>query len=334
MWRRKMAWLMDKTGIQSLICATAPWSGVLCLNYHRIGDGRLSVFDRGLWSADETGFEQHVRFLKSNFDVVVPSDLTEIRRRATGRYVLLTFDDGYRDNYEVAFPILKRNGIRAAFFVATGFLDSPRLPWWDEIAWMVRSSTERSIVSSRWLSAPVLFDEPERERAVRVFLRAYKAMPGDSNEAFLDHLAEATGSGRYDSPEGKAVWMTWPMLREMRAAGMVIGGHTVSHPVLARLTLERQWEEISRCGQRLVEEIGEPMRSFSYPVGGLQSFNDDTRTCLHRAGVEHAFSYYGGYRAPGDWDKYDVRRIAIESDMTPEWVRAVITLPSVFGRAQ
>ncbi len=59
-----------------------------------------------------------------------------------GRYGMITFDDGYRDNHATALPILKREGVTATFFVATGFIDAPRLPWWDEIAWMVRTSRQ------------------------------------------------------------------------------------------------------------------------------------------------------------------------------------------------
>jgi peptidoglycan/xylan/chitin deacetylase (PgdA/CDA1 family) len=129
------------------------------------------------------------------------------------------------------------------------------------------------------------------------------------------------------------MWMTWDMVREMRAAGMVIGGHTVHHPVLAQLSPERQWQAISGCARRFGEELGEPMSYFSYPVGQRDSFNDDTRACLRKAGIRYAFSYYGGFRTFGSWDDLDVRRIAVESYMGPDWVRAIVTLPGAFGRA-
>jgi len=312
----------------------APWSGVLCLNYHRIGSGAESVFDRGLWSADEESFDAQVRFLCSHFDVVAPPDLDGILKRRRGRHVLITFDDGYRDNYTAAFPILKSHGAVATFFVATGFIDDPALPWWDEIAWMVRTSTKGGLPASRWLAGPVPFDDPDREAAVRTCLRAFKSMPAADHAEYLEHLAGATGSGRCPDGPGATLWMTWEMLREMRSAGMTIGGHTVNHPVLARLPQPAQRDEIVACGRRLAEELGEPMRYFSYPVGGLDAFDAGTRACLRDTGVHYAFSYYGGYRTFDDWDDMDVRRIAIESELKRRALRAIATLPWLFGRSR
>ncbi|MCX6550825.1 MAG: polysaccharide deacetylase family protein [Acidobacteria bacterium] len=266
--------------------------------------------------------------------MVTPLDLPEILRRRKGRFVLITFDDGYLDNYQTAFPILKRHRVPATFFVATGFVDNPRLSWWDEVAWMARTSPKSGIEAGRWLSGPVLFDDPDRESAVGVLLQAYKAMPSDSTDEFLGYLADATGSGRFDEGVNGHWWMTWDMLREMRAAGMVIGGHTVNHPVLAQLPVERQCAEIEGCGRRLAEELGEPMRHFSYPVGERYSFTSATRACLQKAGVRYAFSYYGGTRRYRRWDDLDIRRIAVESYMDPDWLRAAVKLPGIFGKAR
>jgi peptidoglycan/xylan/chitin deacetylase (PgdA/CDA1 family) len=127
--------------------------------------------------------------------------------------------------------------------------------------------------------------------------------------------------------------MTWDMVREMRAGGMGFGGHTVTHPILARCPPDRQCAEIAGCGRRLAEELGEPMRTFSYPVGNRRAFDDATRAGLRAAGVEYAFSYYGGYRRFADTDNYDIRRLAVDTDLTRDQFRAMVTLPQVFGRA-
>jgi len=137
----------------------------------------------------------------------------------------------------------------------------------DEIAWMVRTSPQGGLPASRWLAGPVPFDGPDREAAVRTCLRAFKSMPAADHAEYLEYLAGATSSGRCPDGPGATLWMTWEMLREMRSTGMTIGGHTVNHPVLARLPQPAQRDEIVACGRRLAEELGEPMRYFSYPVG-------------------------------------------------------------------
>jgi peptidoglycan/xylan/chitin deacetylase (PgdA/CDA1 family) len=333
MKRASAARLLSRTGLLALLGQVAWRSGVLCLNYHRVGDGGRSVFDRDLWSADAESFDAHVAFLKASYDVVSPRDLPAILSRRRGRFVLITFDDGYLDNYEAAFPVLKRHGVPATFFVTTGFVDGNGVSWWDEIAWMVRTSRKSGLEAGPWFPRPIAYDEPDRTRAIEALLRTYKAMPADSTGAYLAFLADATGSGRYEPAPGARLWMSWDMLRDMRAAGMVIGGHTVSHPVLSRLPPEGQCAKISGCGRRLAEELGERMEYFSYPDGQRDSFDGGTRTCLAEAGVRYAFSYYGGVRGFADWDDLDVRRIAVERYMDPDWVRASVTLPGVFGRA-
>jgi len=121
--------------------------------------------------------------------------------------------------------------------------------------------------------------------------------------------------------------MTWDMLREMRMSGMTIAGHTVTHPVLARASLARQREEILGCSARMAEEMGEPMKYFSYPVGGLNTFNSITQDSLREAGVLYAFSNYGGFQRFGDWNNYDVRRVAVETYLTADWFRSIVSLP-------
>ncbi len=335
MWSKKtlVAAALGKSGLRALLARLSRWSGLLCLNYHRIGDSRRSLFDRELWSATAADFEAQVRFLKQHFDVVGPDDLAHVLGKRCGRHALLTFDDGYRDNYALAFPILETHGIRAAFFVTSSFLDRSRPACWDEIAWMVRTSPRRRIPGATWLAHDLVFDEPEREQAVRTLVARYKELPLHEVEPYLDFLAEATGSGRCPPTETRETWMTWDMVRELREAGMSIGGHTVNHLVLAQLSPEQQWEEIHGCAKRLEVELGEPMTLFSYPFGSAQEFDEATRTCLRRQGVRLAFSFYGRYwnfDRPREWDCYNVPRLALDQAAGLDVFRARTTLPDLF----
>ncbi len=327
---RVVARVMALSGLGPLFRRVTMWRGLLSLAYHRVGDPSGSPMDHGLWSATAEAFDAQVRFFKKHVDVISLGDLPVVLGRRRGRYGLITFDDGYRDNYEAAFPILKAHGVPATFFLSTGFLDRPRLSWWDEIAWMARTSKCSCVEAGPWLQAPVMFDEPQRERAIRTLLWRYLKVPGEATAAYLDCLAEATGSGRYPVVEAQDTWMTWDMVREMRAAGMCFGGHTVNHPVLAQLPREQQEQEIAGCRARFEAELGEPMTCFSYPIGQPQSFNEDTRACLQTQGVRYAFSYYGGYTPPGAYDPYDLPRAQIESYFTRSMFRSVVTLPQVF----
>jgi peptidoglycan/xylan/chitin deacetylase (PgdA/CDA1 family) len=99
------------------------WSGVLILNYHRIGYAESAPFFRDAISATPHEFDAQLAFLARNADVVAGADLPEVLRAGRGRHVMITFDDGYRDNYEIALPLLKLHGLAATFFLCTGLLD-------------------------------------------------------------------------------------------------------------------------------------------------------------------------------------------------------------------
>ncbi len=329
--RELAARLLDLGPIGPLLRRLPTWRGVLVLNYHRVAASADKLLDRGVWSATPEALDRQMAFVRRHFEVVGPDDLADSRRARPGRAVMITFDDGYRDSHAVALPILRRHGLTATFFLATGFLDRPRLAWWDEIAWMVRASRRNELPAGDWLPAPLRFDEPHRELAVRTLLGLYKALPDERTEPFLNALAETTASGRGAAEAAREVWMTWDMARELRAAGMSLGGHTVSHPILARLSPQRQQAEIGGCRARFEAELGEPMTSFAYPSGKSGTFDQFTRDCLQQQGVRYAFSFAGGVCDPRRLDPFDIPRVHIGVGASLSRFQALLTLPRVFG---
>lgn len=303
--RELAASVLHASGLGSVLRKVMPWNGLLVLNYHRIGNAPGSRFSQELWSATEEDFDAQIRFFKSNFDVITQAELPRVLGRRSGRYVQITFDDGYRDNYEVAYPILKSNGVSATFFIATGLLDEPRVPWWDEIAWMVQGS---STTFGRKM---------HREKVVQTLCFLYRTLPVEKTQAFLDFVGDSMGTGRATAADAKDLWMTWDMVREMRAGGMSFGGHTVTHCELSRLSREEQEREIKSCKQRFEAELSEPMTTFSYPYGEAHAFNADTWSCLKELGVQFAYSYYGGYQEFHNWEPLNIRRFAMERHVSP-----------------
>lgn len=329
--RNLLARTLDVTGCGRMLRATQAWEGVLILNYHRIGDCRSSLLDRNLWSATVEDFEAQIRMIASNFKVIGPNEIDQVLQRRRGRHVMVTFDDGYLDNYANAFPILKAHDVPATFFITTGFLDIPKVPWWDDIAWMVRTSPLGILDVNNWTTTPIKFDEPHRENAINWLLGVYKGLSGEVTEDFLNFLGDALQTGRCPTEIARRLWMTWDNIREMRQAGMTFGGHTVTHPILANISSEEQDREVGGCRRRLIEELGEPIEAFGYPVGGRKSFNSDTREALIRNGFKWGFAYMGGYCRYGHGDQLAIPRTAIETDIDLPHFRAITTLPQVFA---
>ena len=329
--RSLLAQTLDVSGCGRALRSVHAWKGVLILNYHRIGDARHSLLDRNLWSATEEDFERQIAFIAAQFDVIGLPDFERALAEPHGRHVMVTFDDGYRDNYSLAHPILKRHGVPATFFLTTGFIDTPQVPWWDEIAWMVRASRLSALDVNRWTSSPVPFDDPDREIAIARLLSVFKGLPGEVTEDYLEFLAEALQTGRCPKQVAHELWMTWDMIREMKSNGMTFGGHTVTHPILANLSSQQQDWEVGECKRRLIEELEEPIEAFSYPVGGRSSFNAFTRAALAQHGFRWGFTYLGGYCRSGHRDPYAIHRTAIELDVDPSQFRAITTLPQLFA---
>jgi peptidoglycan/xylan/chitin deacetylase (PgdA/CDA1 family) len=243
---------------------------------------------------------------------------------------MLTFDDGYREWATDVLPVLESHGAKAAFFLATGFLDRPRAPWWYEIPWMVSRSPRDGLPTGPF-SGALHFDDPRRDAAAYRLLDVYKSLLADQTERFLDWLADATGSGRCPAEETRADWLDWDQARALADAGMEIGGHTADHPVLARLTPADQRSQIAECRLRIEAEIGRPMRLFSYPIGLADSYDAHTRAALAAEDVELAFAYDGGFARSGDpLDRLSVPRVT--GGMAPDIFAAALALPQLFAR--
>jgi peptidoglycan/xylan/chitin deacetylase (PgdA/CDA1 family) len=239
--------------------------------------------------------------------------------------------------------LLRSHGLRAVFFLASGFLDRRRIAWWDEIAWMARHATASELPANEWLDAPIALvpaaksgSSPRNgdvvDAAIAALVQTYKRLPADRADQYLDELAVRTGAGRCPEQAGRSQWMTWEMARKLRDSAMAVGGHTVTHPLLARVTEERQREEINGCAQRLAAELNQPMRWFAYPVGSRDAFTRRTVELVRDAGVELAFSFFGGYAASGSVDRLAIPRMHVGPAMTPARLRATLSLPQLFAR--
>jgi peptidoglycan/xylan/chitin deacetylase (PgdA/CDA1 family) len=312
--RERVARLLTSSGLRQLARLAAPQPGLVILNYHRIAEPSSPPLDRGLWSATPEGFAAQLALLRDHFDVISAADLPEALRSKRGRHVMITFDDGYRDNHEHAFPALRAAGLPATFFLSTGYLDRPRLSWWDEIAWMIRGGSV-----------------PDPEQAIREATDRYKQLPPESWAEFLDDLGRRTGQGRAPAAIAARTWMTWEMARELRDGGMAVGGHTVDHPVLSRLPRGSQEEEIEGCAGRLRDELGVEMSMFSYPVGLPDCFDRNTRGLLEERGVRFAFSNYGGYEPSRGVDRLDLKRTNVGWDMSMQLFESVVRWPKAFA---
>ncbi len=321
---------LDVSGVGALLRRKRPWRGVLIVNYHRIAPLEHPPINPDLWSATPAGFEAQVRFLSRHCEVIGPEEL-EPRLADRRPSVLITFDDGYRDCAQHALPVLRAHGVPATFFLTTGFIDRRATAWWDEIAWMVAHSPHRRLPADRWVGEELILEGAGHAPATRLVDR-YKSLPWELRERFVEHLAIATGSGRRPLADQDGDWLTWQDARELASAGMTIGAHTATHPILASLPASLQHEEVGSSLDRLEQELGRRPSLFSYPVGRPESFDAGSRAAVRAHGIRLAFSNYGGMARASRWDQLDVPRTNIWLGMSSRWFRALTDAPPLFAR--
>jgi peptidoglycan/xylan/chitin deacetylase (PgdA/CDA1 family) len=319
------------SGLSALLRRLPSWRGALILSYHRIGERSRSDLYRGLFSATPEGLDRHLQLLKRHFDVVAPDQLDEHLLATGGRHVIVTFDDGYRDLYELAHPVLQANNVRALMFLCTGFIDGHASAWWDEIGWMLRHTPLSQLPPGPWSRRPLPLIGANVEFAIDLLTRAYWELEPPQASEFLSLLASVTSSGR--RPTNTEDWITWDMAWKLKAAGHEIGAHTESHPVLSRLPRAQQLEEIVASRDRIEAVLGDCPRWLAYPVGAKEAFDTTTLEVAREAGVELAFSNYGGRVTKASFKALDIQRVPVESMRTFDLFSATMALPQVLAQS-
>lgn len=246
---------------KALIRALSPGGrkGLSILIYHRVLAQKDPLFPEEI---DRDDFDRQLRLLKSMFTVIPLIDA--VRRAKVGTLppnaACITFDDGYADNAEVALPVLQQHGLSATFFVATGFLDGGRM-WNDSVIELVRRHPG-PVLDAGVLGSHALGSTAQRQQAIASLIGQLKYLPLDERLVQVERLVDLGGIGLPDD-----LMMTSAQIRQLQRAGMDIGGHTVNHPILAKLGPQQARTEIAD-GKRALEAItGAPVALFAYPNG-------------------------------------------------------------------
>ena len=281
------------------------------LIYHRVLPQQDPLFPD---EVDAHRFDQQLGYLKDSFNIIPLDRAVQGLRDGTlaPRSACITFDDGYADNAEVALPILQGHGVTATFFVATGFLDGGRM-WNDTVIELVRRAP--AVLDARGLELGIhaLGSIAERRAAIGALLNALKYLPLEARQARVDALAALVGVPLPDD-----LMMRSEQVRQLHHAGMTIGGHTIHHPIIARMDREAAYAEIAGGKAALETMIGAPVTLFAYPNGRPgQDYQADHVTLAKRAGFEAAVcTSWGAAACGGDlfqlprftpWDRSQLR---------------------------
>lgn len=279
-------------------------AGLPILLYHRI----LPKPDPLCWfDPDAARFDRDMAMLSGVFRVL---PLEEAATRLLDgtlprRAVAITFDDGYRDNLDVAAPILRRHGLTATFFVASGFLNGGRM-FNDTVTETIRRLPSGPIDLS-WVGLGIrnVSDLSSRAALVGEFNAAVKYLSPDARHEACERLGQ-----RVEGDLPTDLMMTDDGVRALARSGMTIGGHTVTHPILASVPADEAFEQIRQNRADLASILGQAPTLFAFPNGKPgRDYTDEHAAMARQVGYRAAFAV-GGQVAWSTADRFQIPRIS------------------------
>jgi len=275
------------------------------LVYHRVNDERDPFF----CGVPVHVFKAQMEYLASNFRVLALEEAVERlgRRDLPDNAIVITFDDGYRDNYINAFPLLEELSLPATIFLATGAIGSGSVLWHDRVFAAFRE-TRVGILSGFGNSSRdyPLNTVAEKLLAQGKALDFIRSLEEDARFSAIEVLFNKLDV--LDRRESSELMLSWDEVKTMHhSGGISFGSHTVTHPILSKLSLERAREEIERAKQMIEDTLNTSVRTFAYPNGRMSDFNQITKQLLRDSGHTCALTTNFGTNE-SDQDPFELRR--------------------------
>lgn len=308
--------------LKKLICANQPLlRGVNVISdrlprvlvYHRFAAPGSDMPHRV--SADQ--FAWQLDTIRKNFDIITFGEcITRFLQHGVWPKgtVVLTIDDGYHDMYQWAWPELAKRKLPATFFVTTAFVDGTLWLWPDrlEYALFKTDRTECSITMPEQQITLSLDSSQTRSAAWQRCSDHCIRLENNRRLAFIKQLEEQLNVELPLAPPPEYAAVTWEQLQEMQAGGIEIGGHTINHPILSKISPELLDNEIGQCRKLIQEQLNAPVNSFCYTNSGPGDVNEAVIAAVVKAGYSGAV--FGTNLAL--WDRYQVPRMGISNDRT------------------
>lgn len=284
------------------------------LIFHRVHASTDSIFPN---EPDAQRFDRLMRFVANTFNVMNLGEAATRLANGTlpSRSLVITFDDGYADNAEIALPILRRHGLVATFFISTGFLDGGRM-WNDSVIECLRNTRKTTLNLDEFgLGQVTANTADERRQAIEILLPRVKYLTLAEREAAIAQLQRICELPALPTD----LMMTTDQVRELHASGMECGGHTVNHPILQSLSLNDVRDEIGLGKRRLESIVDSHIDVFAYPNGKPdQDYSAKHASLVEELGFRCAVTTAKGAARQGD-DLFQLPRYSPWNCPLPIW---------------
>jgi peptidoglycan/xylan/chitin deacetylase (PgdA/CDA1 family) len=334
--RTGVIWLLEQT-----LARQRP--GLVVLTYHRIAEPGADSFYDPVISATPEAFRTQVDWLHNHARLLTVNELIDRVESGSPWHeptMFITFDDGYRDNFDLAVPILAEHKAPATFFVPSAFVESPRLPWWDHVACAIKRTHLRRFVLERCPKGglpPLEFDlqTVSRSAAIMMIIRAFLDGTIADERWFLNQLTERAMVEIDSEGLARQLFMSSAQMQKMvnSGTGLTIGSHAHSHRKLAKLDEDIQLHELAGSKQILEARLGCPIKVLAYPYGWAGTYTVGTKALAAQAGYHLAFSSREGINRLLSIDRYEISRLGVGSADSITLLRARSMFHAAFGKS-
>jgi peptidoglycan/xylan/chitin deacetylase (PgdA/CDA1 family) len=243
-------------------------SQVVILEYHSV----LPQSDEWYSGPCPDNFDLQMKYFSRNFEILSVEELVALiqnSKRLPVKAAVVTFDDGYKDNYLYAYPILKKYSIPATIFLATEHINTGKLFWWDTVKYMI-NHTSLTQISLPEIGVYSLRSLSSKRKSRSDIIDKLKLLSEEEKNKTIEKLEYMSG---VDIPVqiGRKLVLSWENIKEMSRGGVSFGAHTVNHPILTKIPLIQARYEISQSKKDIEENLQKNVSTFSYPDGELNS---------------------------------------------------------------
>ena len=281
---------------------------LLVLCYHSVISDDSPQDPRTNIAVTTQQFESQLQILRKHWkpiSLVALDALLQGAEDLPDHSVLVTFDDGFRNNLTHAAPFLMKYEIPATVFLTTGLIGTTGMLWTQEVAERQRHP---NIPSPGYVLPP----------GHRLLPEELKLLPNTGRLAYLDDL-RANSELVWNSAWQRELYsfMSWEEVRQLRSFGIDVGAHTVSHPVLASLSTEEARQELSACKTEIEQETGASCFAIAYPNGGKGDFTAAVTDECRKLGFRIGFNLFGRRNPPlREMNPLSINRVCVTRDVS------------------
>jgi len=283
-------------------------------------------------SASCEGFDRQMRFVKEHFDVITFTHLKDFqdgKRPLPKRPIIITFDDGFSDNYLNAFPILNKYQIPATIFLSTGYIGTDQIFWWEKVVyWFKHADNFFKVWQGLGHPLPQAQDQT-RSWTLKYLKDAQDTVRVSCIAGMEKEFPPIQGENLLSFVRG----LRWEEVLEMTRSGIEFGSHSVTHPILSKLSKHALLFEVQASKKEIEAQTGKPVIAFAYPNGSPESFTQETVDMLREADYQFGVTYYpSGVNRIENMDPYRLKRVSVGRDDSFDHFRSRLLLPMLFLR--